>query len=316
MQKTTIFIFHGTKATPQTNWFPYLKKELELFSGHGIEVIIPEFSTPDNQSLDSWREIFSEYKEKINEHTIFIGHSIGAAFMLSVLEEIETPIAHAFIVAGFAQDLGDAVDKEYQELNLSFVKKDFSWKKIRKNSQNFTIMHSDNDPYVPLPSASFVAKSLKSSIELVPGAGHFNTESQYDSFPLLAEKVTEQIFASFASFGHLDMRAGTIRFVEPVEGSDKLLRCLVDFGPEVATMEYHDEASDKKFPVRQIVSGIRKYYPEYTELVGKTVLYVINLEPRTIMGVESQGMLMALGQDDCVFLTPEKEVTDIGRMVH
>jgi len=114
----------------------------------------------------------------------------------------------------------------------------------------------------------------------------------------------EQVLASYDDFKKLDMRAGTIRFVEPVEGSDKLLRCLVDFGPDVATMEYHDEAFNKNFPVRQIVSGIR------------TVLYVINLKPRTIMGVESQGMLMALGEDDCVFLIPEKEVSDVGRKVH
>ncbi len=106
---------------------------------------------------------------------------------------------------------------------------------------------------------------------------------------------------SYEEFKKMDMRVGTIRAVEPVEGTDKLLKCLIDFGePEL----------------RQIVSGIREYHPEFEKLVGKQVLYIVNLEPRTIRGVESQGMLMAVDGSDGrpVFLTPEVEVTPGARV--
>jgi methionyl-tRNA synthetase len=115
-------------------------------------------------------------------------------------------------------------------------------------------------------------------------------------------------YIDYETFTGLDIRMGTIRFVEPVEGTDKLLRFLIDFGPEVATMEYTNEETGETFPVRQVVSGIREYYPEYETLVGKTLLYIINLEPRTIRGVESQGMLMAVGDDECIFVVPETPV--------
>jgi tRNA-binding EMAP/Myf-like protein len=64
----------------------------------------------------------------------------------------------------------------------------------------------------------------------------------------------------------------------------------------------------KIVPVRQILSGIREYYPDYNELIGKQVLYIVNLEPRTIRGFESNGMLLAVGEGAPVFLIPETPV--------
>ena len=112
------------------------------------------------------------------------------------------------------------------------------------------------------------------------------------------------------------MRIGTIRYVEIVPDSDKLLRCLVDFGSDIATM-IHTGTEGREYHVRQIVSGIREYISDIELLVGKQVLYVVNLEPRIIKGVESQGMLMALSDENnpLVFLIPDKEVVS-GSKIH
>ena len=122
-------------------------------------------------------------------------------------------------------------------------------------------------------------------------------------------------YVSYDEFKKMDMRIGTIRAVEPVEGTDKLLKCQIDFGEteEVQLEEGVGEISAnpvQKSVLRQIVSGIREYFPEYEKLVGKQVLYIVNLEPRTIRGIESHGMLMAVDGKDGkpVFLTPEDEV--------
>lgn len=107
---------------------------------------------------------------------------------------------------------------------------------------------------------------------------------------------------TYDDFKKLDMRVGLIKFVEPVPDTDKLLRFEIDFGEESP---------------RQIVSGIREFYPDpsadeagYEQLIGKLALYVVNLEPRTIKGVESNGMLMAVDGLDGqpVFLTPDAPV--------
>ena len=123
-------------------------------------------------------------------------------------------------------------------------------------------------------------------------------------------------YVNYDEFKKMDMRVGTIRAVEPVEGTDKLLKCQIDFG-ETETVQVLEPLEGEEIAVaeapaptpkfRQIVSGIREYFPEYEQLVGKQVLYVVNLEPRTIRGVESQGMLMAVDGKDGkpVFLSPE-----------
>ena len=108
-------------------------------------------------------------------------------------------------------------------------------------------------------------------------------------------------YVSYEEFKKMDIRVGTIKEVEAVPETDKLLRCQIDFN-EV------DEEGNKK--LRQIISGIKEYYPETEKLIGKQVLYIVNLEPRTIKGFESNGMLMAVDgkEGKPVFLVPEVEV--------
>ncbi len=84
---------------------------------------------------------------------------------------------------------------------------------------------------------------------------------------------------SIDDFKKIEIRVGEIRSAEPVEGSEKLLRLVVNFGSED----------------RQVVSGIAKYFPAVADLVGKKCAFVTNLEPRMLMGLESQAMILATG---------------------
>jgi len=89
---------------------------------------------------------------------------------------------------------------------------------------------------------------------------------------------------SYEDFAKLDIRIGTIRTVEIVEGADKLLKLTVDIG----------EVDEAGVPlVRQIVSGIRTFFEDPQVLVGKQCPFLTNLEPRVIRGFESQGMILA-----------------------
>lgn len=105
------------------------------------------------------------------------------------------------------------------------------------------------------------------------------------------EHITTEI--TYDDFQKVDIRIGTIMAAELIPETDKLIKCTVDFG-ELGT--------------RTIVSGIAEYYtPE--SLVGKQCPYVINLAPRMLRGVESQGMLFASSPNGgCVLLHPEVAV--------
>ncbi len=82
----------------------------------------------------------------------------------------------------------------------------------------------------------------------------------------------------YEDFTKLDIRIGHIIEAEMVEDTDKLIKCTIDFGEDIGE--------------RTIVSGIREWY-EPEDLVGKRLPYIINLAPRELRGVVSEGMLLA-----------------------
>lgn len=100
---------------------------------------------------------------------------------------------------------------------------------------------------------------------------------------------------TYEDFKKIEVRVGQILTAEKVPETDKLLRLTVDMGEEKP---------------RQIVSGISVYFPDCTVLVGKKCMFVANLEPRVIRGLESQGMIFALSTDDGKFslITPNDDI--------
>ena len=93
----------------------------------------------------------------------------------------------------------------------------------------------------------------------------------------------------------VDIRVGTIELVEDVQGSDKLVKLTVDFG-------------DHK---RSILVGMKQERQNPKEVEGKQALFVVNLEPKKMMGEVSEGMLFDIGYADGItpaLAVPEKRV--------
>ena len=178
-----IFIFHGTYGNPNENWFPWLKKEL---TAQGHQVFTPRFPTPENQNLELWWKQFKTFVPFLDNDTIFIGHSVGAAFLLNVLERINTPIKASYLVAGF---LGSLNDPDFDQLNKTFVDKTFEWSKIKNNCSRFYVFSSGNDLYVPVEKAQELVSYLGAEGIMVQEAGHFNKQAGYVKFDLLLQKL-------------------------------------------------------------------------------------------------------------------------------
>jgi methionyl-tRNA synthetase len=116
----------------------------------------------------------------------------------------------------------------------------------------------------------------------------------------LVEKVRYVEEISFKEFQNLDFRVGKVLEAEEVPNSRNLIRLQVDFGSEK----------------RQSVAGLRQWYkPE--ELVGKKYVFILNLERKKFMGIESQCMILAAddGKGNIVLVQPEKDI-EIGSRVH
>jgi len=112
-----------------------------------------------------------------------------------------------------------------------------------------------------------------------------------------SEKVNTDI--PFIEFQKLDLRIGKITEASQISGSRNLIKMTVDFGSEK----------------RQAVAGLLKWYkPE--ELVGKKCVFILNLQRRMMMGVESQCMIFAAEDEagNVVVLQPEKDIAEGSRI--
>lgn len=96
----------------------------------------------------------------------------------------------------------------------------------------------------------------------------------------------------------VEIKVGTILEIEEVEGSEKLLKLSVDFGEENK---------------RQVLSGIKKFF-EKEFLLNKQFAFITNLEPRKMMGMESEAMILATGEESLSLLTPTSEVKNGSQM--
>ncbi len=100
---------------------------------------------------------------------------------------------------------------------------------------------------------------------------------------------------SIDDFKKVEIKVGQILSAEKVPETDKLLKLSVDLGEENP---------------RQIVSGISLFFPDHSVLLGKKCMFVANLEPRVIKGIESQGMILAVSTEDGKFslLEPNSDI--------
>ena len=94
-------------------------------------------------------------------------------------------------------------------------------------------------------------------------------------------KIEEVTKIKYEDWKKVEIKVGKILTVERIEKSEKLLKLSVDFA----------EATGP----RQIISGIAKYFPNIEDLVNKKCAFVTNLEPKPLMGLESNGMILAVG---------------------
>lgn len=162
-----------------------MRPQLEQF---GYTVYVPQFPTPEDQSLKNCLAVFAEYEQYLDQQSILIAHSIGVPFTLNVLERLKKPIKATYRVAGFVGPLGLELDA----INSTISDKEFDWEKIKANCKHFAVISSDDDPYVPLEKGQELSDKLGVDVTLIQNAGHFNARAGYSDFPQLLALIGKQ----------------------------------------------------------------------------------------------------------------------------
>lgn len=173
-------IVHGWGADSQSNWFPWLKVELEK---KDFRVSVPDFPNSQNPVLSEWFHYF-EKNISVNQNTIMIGHSLGVSFILRFLEQLDLKksINASFLIAGFERSL------DIPEIE-NFVEKPFNWQKIKVSCEKFFVINSDNDPYIPIQIGEDLAKNLETKLLIEHEGNHLDAPDGFLSYPRLLNLI-------------------------------------------------------------------------------------------------------------------------------
>lgn len=172
------FIIHGSFGSPYSNWFSWLH---EFIESDGKQCYVPDFPIGVGyQNYESWSKLLKNYLDLglINENTTIIAHSIAPAFVSKFLVENKIKVKKCIFVCGFNNYLG--IDKDYDAVNESMYFDNLS--DVKNYSKEIICFYSDNDPYVKYEAEKEFADTVATEQIVMPGAGHINAESGYDTF--------------------------------------------------------------------------------------------------------------------------------------
>lgn len=182
---TKVLIIHGFAGSPNGNWKPWLLAELEKLDIYASSISLPN---PTNPIPESWVD---EIERQVNlspfDKICLIGHSLGSTAILRYLEsKTVQKLSGVILISGPCQkNENRAID--------NFLEKPFDFSMIKSNADSFSVIHSDNDPYVPIENAQILTKELNAKLTIVSGGGHFASKDGYFTFPQVLRDLQEML---------------------------------------------------------------------------------------------------------------------------
>jgi uncharacterized protein len=185
MSMKRAIIIHCWEGYPEYCWYPQTKKELEEV---GYTVEVPLMPTPDAPELLTWLSALQAIIGEPDEELWLIGHSIGTVTIMRYLETLPEgkKVGGVVLVAGYTESLG------FKELE-NFFPNPLNFNKIKNKSEKFVLIHSDNDPFVPIQYGHRLKEELGAQLIIKPGMKHFSgpvdNEESCVSLPEVAEVI-------------------------------------------------------------------------------------------------------------------------------
>lgn len=176
-------IVHGYTASPEKNWFPWLKNQLEAL---GAQVYVPEMPDALSPDPEKWQQRLQQLPFGIDEETVLIGHSLGCVTVLRFLQNKPQAVKGYILVSGF-----DEEQETLPELRSHTLSPLDHSSLIDVADKRISII-STNDEIVSPQSSKALAETLKTQVIWEENAGHFLDREGYTVFPTLLEAIKQQ----------------------------------------------------------------------------------------------------------------------------
>lgn len=171
-----IILIHGYKATPATNFFPWLHEELRK---NGFDVVVPELPNPMEPDRDLWTKTLLEVVGTLSSEDIIVGHSLGGAAALRFLEAAEartTPHACVLISTPWM-----IKDERFRGFFLTELDHDvLMWR-----ASKFTVIHAKDDSVIPVDHAKRYADVFHAKLVTPDTGGHFDGQE----YPVILDEI-------------------------------------------------------------------------------------------------------------------------------
>lgn len=191
-----IFIIHGWGATPESEWLPWLAKNLR---GKGFSVEVPAMPDTENPKIEAWVSHLEKIVGRCDENTFFIGHSIGCQAIMRYLEKIsgDEKAGGVVFVAGWLTLTGLESEEE-RMVSSPWINTPIDLEKVRRRAKKFISIFSDNDPFVPAENWEMFSEKLSAEIIVEKGIGHFSDDDGVKELPVAFEAVLKLAEPAFA----------------------------------------------------------------------------------------------------------------------
>lgn len=175
--KKKVYMIHGWEGSSEDHWFPWLKEELEKRK-ENIEIEVFDMPNSKTPKIEEWVGYLERRIKNVDEHTYFIGHSIGCQTIMRFLEKLhkDKKIGGCFFVAPWMNLIN--LDPEEMTIAHPWLTHPFSFSRILGHCNNFLSIFSKDDPIVPISDAEVFEKELGSKIVIVHDRKHFTEEKE------------------------------------------------------------------------------------------------------------------------------------------
>lgn len=174
-------ILHGTSGSPEGNWLPWAKKELEAI---GYKVWVPLLPNNTYPNRKAYNDFLFESGWDFTDNVV-IGHSSGAVSVLNLLEDERCPHIDIGVMVGAWYDTKNSPLVDTDRFNDLFPPAGFNYQLLKQKANRLVYIHGDNDGHCPLEQAQWMAKQTDSEIIVIPNGGHLTGSAGFTDLPQL-----------------------------------------------------------------------------------------------------------------------------------